>query len=140
MGYDGISDRGDEIYNYLCKLGIKNVALMGVHTNMCVLGRPFGIRQQVRLGTNTVLVRDLTDAMYDPAAAARSLTFSWNGNGCRTRRKVLVPIDSVGRPHAGCLGNRGAMKGIDPLKGCHVHALQMRHERTEKCRSRRAAR
>jgi nicotinamidase-related amidase len=66
MGYDGISDRGDEIYNYLRKLGIKNVALMGVHTNMCVLGRPFGIRQQVRLGMNTVLVRDLTDAMYDP--------------------------------------------------------------------------
>jgi nicotinamidase-related amidase len=66
MGYDGISDRGDEIYNYLRKLGIKNVALMGVHTNMCVLGRPFGIRQQVRLGLNTVLVRDLTDAMYDP--------------------------------------------------------------------------
>ena len=66
MGYDGISDRGDEIYNYLSKLSIKNVALMGVHTNMCVLGRPFGIRQQVRLGMNAVLVRDLTDAMYDP--------------------------------------------------------------------------
>jgi hypothetical protein len=33
---------------------------------MCVLGRPFGIRQQVRLGMNAVLARDLTDAMYDP--------------------------------------------------------------------------
>jgi hypothetical protein len=39
---------------------------MGVHTNMCVLGRPFGIRAMVRLGRNVVLVRDLTDAMYDP--------------------------------------------------------------------------
>ena len=39
---------------------------MGVHTNMCVLGRSFGIRQMVRLGKNVVLVRDLTDAMYDP--------------------------------------------------------------------------
>jgi hypothetical protein len=39
---------------------------MGVHTNMCVLGRPFGIRQMVRLGKNVVLARDLTDAMYDP--------------------------------------------------------------------------
>ena len=39
---------------------------MGVHTNICVLGRPFGIRQQVRLGKNVVLARDLTDAMYDP--------------------------------------------------------------------------
>ncbi|MFH1921122.1 MAG: hypothetical protein ABIP48_14735 [Planctomycetota bacterium] len=39
---------------------------MGVHTNMCVLGRPFGIRAMARLGRNVVLVRDLTDAMYDP--------------------------------------------------------------------------
>jgi hypothetical protein len=31
-----------------------------------VLGRSFGIRQQVRLGMNVVLARDLTDAMYDP--------------------------------------------------------------------------
>lgn len=66
LGHDGLSDRGDEIYHYFRKLGIKHVALMGVHANMCVLGRPFGIRQQVRLGMHVVLVRDLTDAMYDP--------------------------------------------------------------------------
>jgi nicotinamidase-related amidase len=65
-GFDGISDNGDEIFNFCEELGITNIALMGVHTNMCVLGRPFGIRQQVRLGRNVVLVRDLTDAMYDP--------------------------------------------------------------------------
>jgi len=66
IGYDGISDSGQEIYNYLVQEGIENVVLMGVHTNMCVLGRPFGIRQMVRLGKNVVLARDLTDAMYDP--------------------------------------------------------------------------
>jgi nicotinamidase-related amidase len=65
-GFDGVSDSGDEIFNFCEELGITNIALMGVHTNMCVLGRPFGIRQQVRLGRNVVLVRDLTDAMYDP--------------------------------------------------------------------------
>lgn len=65
-GYDGVSDSGVEIYNVCRQLGIKNIAIMGVHTNMCVLGRPFGIRQMVRLGMNVVLVRDLTDAMYDP--------------------------------------------------------------------------
>ena len=63
---DGISDNGEEIYSYFRQRKIQNVALMGVHTNMCVLGRPFGIRQQVRLGMNVVLARDLTDAMYDP--------------------------------------------------------------------------
>ncbi len=66
IGYDGISDRGSEIYSFCRQLGIKNIVLMGVHTNMCVLGRPFGIRQMVYEGFNVVLVRDLTDAMYDP--------------------------------------------------------------------------
>ncbi len=65
-GYDGVSDNGVEIYNFCTANGIKNIVLMGVHTNMCVLGRPFGIRQQVRLGMSVVLCRDLTDAMYDP--------------------------------------------------------------------------
>ena len=63
---DGISDDGQEIFNYFEQKGITNVVLMGVHTNICVLGRPFGIRQQVRLGKNVVLARDLTDSMYDP--------------------------------------------------------------------------
>lgn len=66
IGYDGISDSGQEIYNFLVQEGIANVVLMGVHTNMCVLVRPFGIRQMVKLGKNVVLARDLTDAMYDP--------------------------------------------------------------------------
>ena len=64
--YDGISDNGQEIYNLFEELGIKNVVMMGVHANMCVLGRPFGIRQLTKLGKNVALARDLTDAMYDP--------------------------------------------------------------------------
>lgn len=66
VGYDGVSDNGVEVYNFLEQLGIKNVVLMGVHTHFCVLGRSFGIRQMVKLGKNVVLCRDLTDAMYDP--------------------------------------------------------------------------
>ncbi|OWK43785.1 hypothetical protein FRUB_03384 [Fimbriiglobus ruber] len=65
-GYDAVSDSGQELYNFFTQEGVKNVAIMGVHTNMCVLARSFGIRQLVRLGFNVVLVRDLTDAMYDP--------------------------------------------------------------------------
>jgi hypothetical protein len=41
------------------------VILMGVHLNMCVLGRPFAIRQLLNQGKNVVLVRDLTDTMYN---------------------------------------------------------------------------
>jgi len=33
---------------------------------MCVLGRPFGIRQMVQQGKNVVLMRDMTDTMYNP--------------------------------------------------------------------------
>ena len=66
IGYDGISDNGHEIYNFLEQEGRNNIVLMGAHTNMCVLGRPFGIRQQKYLGKNVVLCRDLTDALYDP--------------------------------------------------------------------------
>lgn len=63
---DAISDQGQEIYNLFEQRGIKNVILCGVHTNMCVLGRSFGIRQMVLLGKNVALIRDLTDCLYDP--------------------------------------------------------------------------
>ncbi|MYG05352.1 isochorismatase family protein [Candidatus Poribacteria bacterium] len=63
---DAISDNGQEVYNLLAHKGIKNLIFMGVHTNMCVLGRSFAIKQMVRWGFNAVLARDLTDAMYNP--------------------------------------------------------------------------
>jgi type 1 glutamine amidotransferase/nicotinamidase-related amidase len=62
---DAISDSGVEIWNLLEQRGIDNVILMGVHTNMCVLGRPFGLRNMARFDKNVVLMRDLTDTMYN---------------------------------------------------------------------------
>lgn len=64
---DAISDSGTEIWNLLEARGIDNVILMGVHVNMCVAGRPFGLRQMAKNGRHVVLMRDLTDAMYNPA-------------------------------------------------------------------------
>ena len=63
---DAITDNGREVYNLLQQRGIDNVIVCGVHANMCVLGRPFGIRQLTRLGKHVALVRDLTDTMYNP--------------------------------------------------------------------------
>ncbi len=63
---DAISDNGVEIWNLLESRQIKNVVLLGVHTNMCVLGRPFGLRQMAKNGKNVVLMRDMTDTMYAP--------------------------------------------------------------------------
>jgi nicotinamidase-related amidase len=65
---DAISDSGVEIWSLFAQRGIDNVILTGVHTNMCVLGRPFGLRNMARHGKNVVLARDLTDTMYDPRA------------------------------------------------------------------------
>jgi nicotinamidase-related amidase len=63
---DAITDNGQETWNLLAERGIDNVILCGVHLNMCVLGRPFAIRQMVKLGKNVVLMRDMTDTMYNP--------------------------------------------------------------------------
>jgi hypothetical protein len=61
---DAITD-SNEAYNLMRQRGITNVIIMGVHQNMCVLGRPFSIRQMVYQGQNVVLMRDLTDSMYN---------------------------------------------------------------------------
>ena len=66
VGFDGVSESGQEIYNFSKLEGITNIALMGVHTNICILNRSFGARQMTRLGFQVAVVRDLTDAMYDP--------------------------------------------------------------------------
>jgi nicotinamidase-related amidase len=68
---DAVSDDGQEIFNLLQERGIEDVIVMGVHTNICVLGRPYGIRQLVRLGKRPVLCRDLTDSFHrDPRGHA----------------------------------------------------------------------
>ena len=63
---DAITDNGQEAFNLLAAKEIENVILCGVHLNMCVLGRPIGIRQMVKLGKNVALMRDMTDTMYNP--------------------------------------------------------------------------
>ena len=63
---DYISDRGDEVWSILVDRKIRHVIVAGVHTNMCVLGRPFGLRQLSKQKMDVVLVRDLTDCMYNP--------------------------------------------------------------------------
>jgi nicotinamidase-related amidase len=61
---DAITD-SEEAYNLLQQRGIEHVLVLGVHTNMCVLGRSFAIRQLEYQGKDVVLIRDLTDTMYN---------------------------------------------------------------------------
>jgi nicotinamidase-related amidase len=73
---DLISDNGAQIGAYFKKKGIKNVILTGVHTNMCVIGRSFGLRAMKRMGMNVVLMRDMTDLMYNSAMPPKVDHFS----------------------------------------------------------------
>ena len=78
MEGDAITDSGIEAGSLFIKMGIKNVILVGVHTNMCVIGRSFGLRNMARLGMNVVLMRDMTDTMYD--SASRPFVSHFTGN------------------------------------------------------------
>jgi nicotinamidase-related amidase/type 1 glutamine amidotransferase len=65
---DAVTDSGEAFF-LMRNRGIQNVIVMGVHTNMCVLGRPFSIRQMVYQGQNVLLMRDMTDTMYNSRMA-----------------------------------------------------------------------
>jgi nicotinamidase-related amidase len=67
MNTDLISDNGREVYNALHARGIQTLLFAGVHANMCVLNRSFATRQMTKWGMRCILIRDLTDAMYNPA-------------------------------------------------------------------------
>jgi nicotinamidase-related amidase len=64
---DTISANGHEVYNYMQQLGLTHYIIMGVHTNACILHRTYGIKQMVRWGIPSMLVRDMTDAMFNPS-------------------------------------------------------------------------
>ena len=63
---DFITDDGQEVWNVLQERGIRQVLIVGVHTNMCVLNRGFAIKSLVTHDMPVALVRDLTDSMYNP--------------------------------------------------------------------------
>lgn len=65
---DGIADDGREIYSFFKSRGIRYVVIMGVHTQVCVLDRSYGIKNLVWWdGMEVFLCRELTDASYNPA-------------------------------------------------------------------------
>lgn len=68
---DAVTDDGQELYNLLAHRAVRDVVVLGVHANLCVLGRPYGIRQLVYAGPRPLLCRDRTDAFHrDPRGHA----------------------------------------------------------------------
>ncbi len=99
---DAITDNGQETWNLLAARGIDNVILCGVHLNMCVLGRPFAIRQMVTLGKNVALMRDMTDTMYNPEKPPKVSHFAGTELMIEHVEKYWCPsftsADLTGRP------------------------------------------
>lgn len=99
---DAITDNGQETWNLLAERGITNVMICGVHLNMCVLGRPFAIRQLVKLGKNVALIRDMTDTMYNPERPPGVSHFEGTDLMIEHVEKfwcpTLVSTDVTGRP------------------------------------------
>ena len=92
MDGDAITDSAEAFY-LMRQRGITNVIVMGVHINMCVLGRPFAIRQMVAQGQNVLLMRDLTDSMYNPQCWPYVDHFT--GHDCRSFGPAIVQVGDV---------------------------------------------
>ncbi len=63
---DIISGVGRQIYSYLLGAGIDTLFYVGVHANTTMLDRSHGIREMSAWGMDCILVRDMTDIMFDP--------------------------------------------------------------------------
>jgi nicotinamidase-related amidase len=111
---DAITDNGQETWNLLTERGIDNVILCGVHLNMCVLGRPFAIRQMTKLGKNVALMRDLTDTMYNPERPPGVSHFEGTALVIEHVEKHWCPSftssDITGKPPFRFKGDSGAVK------------------------------
>ena len=65
---DLMPDTLDEVYSICRERGLTHLIYMGVHTQVCLLGKPMGLRNLKAAGLQCILARDLTDAHpgYDP--------------------------------------------------------------------------
>lgn len=60
---DAVLDGGEEMFAVVADRNIEHVFLAGVHTNFCVVERPFGIAALRSAGIACSLLGDLTEAM-----------------------------------------------------------------------------
>lgn len=66
---DVISGHNKEILNYLKFHNIDLLLICGTHTNMCVLDRTYGVKNLIRFGLRTIIIRDLVDVVHNPLMA-----------------------------------------------------------------------
>ena len=66
---DLMPDTQAEVYAICQKYGLTHLIYVGFHTQVCLLGKPMGLRAMKAAGLQCVLARDMTDAHpgYDPS-------------------------------------------------------------------------
>ncbi|MSU65142.1 MAG: hypothetical protein EXS38_03340 [Opitutus sp.] len=66
---DLMPDTQAEVYAVCKKYGLTHLIYVGFHTQVCLLGKPMGLKAMKSAGLRCVLARDMTDAHpgYDPA-------------------------------------------------------------------------
>jgi hypothetical protein len=66
---DLMPDTQAEVYAICVKYGITHLIYIGFHTQVCLLGKPMGLRAMKSAGLRCFLARDMTDAHpgYDPS-------------------------------------------------------------------------
>jgi hypothetical protein len=64
---DAISDSGVEIWNLLESRRTSTTSSSWACISTCASRPPFGLRQMAKNGKHVVLMRDMTDTMYNPA-------------------------------------------------------------------------
>ncbi|MFM8360603.1 MAG: NPCBM/NEW2 domain-containing protein [Verrucomicrobiota bacterium] len=66
---DLMPDSQAEVYAVCRQRGLTHLVYVGFHTQVCLLGKPMGLRAMKSAGLKCVLARDMTDAHpgYDPA-------------------------------------------------------------------------
>jgi hypothetical protein len=65
---DFMPNDAETLYSLCVEHGITYLIYMGVHTQICLLGKSIGLKNMTQLGFHCILARDLTDAhgRYDP--------------------------------------------------------------------------
>jgi hypothetical protein len=58
----------ETLYSLCVERGITHLIYLGVHTQICLLGKSIGLKNMTQIGFHCILARDLTDAhgLYDP--------------------------------------------------------------------------
>ena len=112
---DLMPDTQAEVYAICKERGLTHLIYLGFHTQVCLLGKPMGLRAMKSAGLRCMLARDMTDAHpgYDPA---RGFTPDLNTEQVVEHfEKHLAPTISL-QDELARLGLWDATRPVDPVR------------------------